>query len=122
MKRLKKLLKNQLVGIIGGASFFVPALVLERLQFNTVALVLYIFALVFAGTGVAFDAIRGILRRDLLDEKFLMTVAAVGAMIIGEHSEGVAVMIFFLIGEFFEHKAVEKVADADTPRRSNGHP
>ena len=108
MKGLKKLLKNQLLGIAIGLSFFLPAIILERLEFNTVSLVLYIFALVFAGAGVMLDAIRGILRRDLLDEKFLMSIAAIGAMIIGEHSEGVAVMIFFLIGEFFEHKAVAK--------------
>ena len=108
MKKLRRLLKNQLFGIISGTAFFVPALLLERLEFNTVALVLYIFALVFAGAGVMLDAVRGILRRDLLDEKFLMSIAAIGAMIIGEHSEGVAVMIFFLVGELFEHKAVAK--------------
>ena len=108
MKKLKKLLKNRLLGIIAGAAFFIPALVLEGLKFDTVALVLYIFALIFAGAGVFSDAIRGIMRRDLLDEKFLMSIAAIGAMIIGEHSEGVAVMIFFLVGEYFEHKAVER--------------
>lgn len=107
-KRIKKLLKNELFGIAGGALFFIPALVLEWLKFDTGALVLYIFALIFAGIGVFLDAVRGILRRDLLDEKFLMTVASVGAMIIGEHSEGVAVMLFFLVGEYFEHRAVEK--------------
>ncbi len=107
-KRIKKLLKNELFGIAGGALFFIPALVLEWLKFNTGALVLYVLALVCAGAGVFYDAVRGILRRDLLDEKFLMTVASVGAMIIGEHSEGVAVMIFFLVGEYFEHRAVEK--------------
>ena len=108
MKKLRRLIKNRLFGIISGAAFFIPAILLERLEFNTVALVLYIFALVFSGAGVMLDAIRGILRRDLLDEKFLMSIAAIGAMIIGEHSEVVAVMIFFLIGELFEHKAVAK--------------
>ena len=108
MKRVKKLIKNELFAIIGGLSFFLSALVCEVFEFNTVALVFYIFALIFSGAGVMLDAIRGILRRDLLDEKFLMSIAAVGAMIIGERSEGVAVMIFFLIGEFFEHRAVAK--------------
>jgi len=107
-KRIKKLFKNELFGIAGGALFFIPALVLEWLKFNTGAIVLYVLALVCAGAGVFYDAVRGILRRDLLDEKFLMTVASVGAMIIGEHSEGVAVMLFFLVGEYFEHRAVEK--------------
>ena len=108
MKKLKKLLKSELFGIISGLCFFIPALILEGLKFDTVALVLYIFALVFAGGRVFIGAVRGILRRDLLDEKFLMSIAAIGAMIIGECSEGVAVMLFFLVGEYFEHKAVAK--------------
>ena len=108
MKKLRKLIKNELFGIITGAALFIPALVLEELEFNTGALVLYVLALLFAGIGVFFDAIRGILRRDLLDEKFLMSIAAIGAMLIGEHSEGVAVMLFFLVGEYFEHRAVAK--------------
>ena len=107
-KKIRKLIKNELFGIITGAALFIPALVLERLKFNTGSLVLYILALLFAGFGVFHDALRGIMRRDLLDEKFLMTVASIGAMIIGEHSEGVAVMLFFLVGEYFEHRAVAK--------------
>ena len=108
IKKLRKLIKNELFGIITGAALFIPALVLERLEFNTGSLVLYILALLFAGFGVFFDALRGILRRDLLDEKFLMSIASIGAMIIGERSEGVAVMLFFLVGEYFEHRAVAK--------------
>ena len=108
MKNLRKLIKNELLGIITGTALFIPALVLERLEFNTGSLVLYVLALIFAGMGVFSDALRGILRRDLLDEKFLMSIASIGAMIIGERSESVAVMLFFLVGEYFEHKAVVK--------------
>ena len=108
MRKLKKLIKNELFGIVSGICFFVPALMLEWLEFGAGALVLYILALIFAGGRIFVGAIRGILRRDLLDEKFLMSIAAVGAMIIGECSEGVAVMIFFLVGEYFEHRAVAK--------------
>ena len=108
IKKLRKLAKNELFGIITGSALFIPALVLERLKFNTGALLLYVLALLFAGFGVFHDALRGIMRRDLLDEKFLMTVASIGAMIIGERSEGVAVMLFFLVGEYFEHRAVAK--------------
>ncbi len=108
MKALKKLLNNELFGILSGLLFFLPALILEGLEFDTGALVLYILSLAFAGGRVFIGAVRGILRRDLLDEKFLMSIAAIGAMIIGECSEGVAVMLFFLVGEYFEHKAVAK--------------
>lgn len=69
---------------------------------------LYLVALVVAGGEVFVDAIRGILRRDLLDERFLMSIASVGAMIVREWSEGVAVMIFFLVGQTFEHYAVRR--------------
>jgi Cd2+/Zn2+-exporting ATPase len=69
---------------------------------------LYIVALIISGGEVFFGAVKGILRRDLLDEKFLMSLASIGAMIVGEWSEGVAVMLFFLIGETFEHHAVRK--------------
>lgn len=69
-------------------------------------IVLYSLALLATGITVWIDAVRGILRRDLLDEKFLMTIASFGAFAIGEYREGVAVMLFFLIGEYFEHRAV----------------
>jgi len=108
MKAVLKLIKNELFGIITGTLFFIPAIILETLEFDTGALVLYVLALSFAGIGVMLDALRGILRRDLLDEKFLMSIASVGAIVIGERSEGVAVMLFFLVGEYFEHKAVAR--------------
>ena len=69
---------------------------------------LYLVALAVAGGEVFVDAIRGILRKDLLDERFLMSIASVGAMIVREWSEGVAVMIFFLVGQTFEHYAVRR--------------
>ncbi len=107
MKKIIPLLTSELSRIILGAVLFILAIILDR-PFPTTALVLYIIALIIAGMPVFFGAVRGILRRDLLDEKFLMSIASVGAMILGEYSEGVAVMLFFLVGEYFEHKAVAK--------------
>lgn len=72
------------------------------------SLALYILALLCVGLSVARDALRGLLRRDLLDEKFLMCVAAVGAMCIGEYAEAVAVMLFFSVGEYFQSRAVRR--------------
>ncbi len=108
MKNIIDFLKGELGRIISGAVFFASALVFEFLKLDTVSLILYILALILAGGAVFIDAIRGILRRDLLDEKFLMSIASIGAMIVGERSEGVAVMLFFLVGEYFEHKAVSR--------------
>lgn len=108
MKSVVKFAKNELARIFIGCVLFAAAFVAERLEVRTAALVLYVLALLVAGIPVFFDAVRGILRRDLLDEKFLMSIASIGAMIVGEWSEGVAVMLFFLVGEFFEHKAVAR--------------
>ena len=111
MKKIK-FPSRELSNIILGASLFVIALVLDFVFEGTslalLSTVTYILALLVSGYTVFFDAVRGILRRDLLDEKFLMCIASVGAMIIGDMSEGVAVMLFFLVGEYFEHKAVRK--------------
>ena len=108
MKKAFVFLKSEIGRILLGFLFFVPALFLELALKMKISLYLYLAALIAAGSKVFLDAIRGIIRRDFLDEKFLMTIASVGAMIVGEWSEGVAVMLFFLVGEFFEHKAVAK--------------
>ena len=108
MKRLLNFLKSDVAKIICALIFFISALFFEQKVSIYGSFALYIVALVICGGRVFADAVRGILRRDLLDEKFLMSIASIGAMIVGEWSEGVAVMLFFLIGETFEHHAVRK--------------
>ncbi len=107
-KKLKKLLKSDSFKISTSLSFFSAGLIFGIFGFEIASLVLYILALVLSGAGVFIDAVKGLLRLDPLDEKFLMSIAAIGAMIVGEWSEGAAVMIFYLIGESFEHRAVRK--------------
>lgn len=72
------------------------------------SLAVYILALAAVGWPVLLDAVRGILRRDLLDEKFLMCIASIGAMCIGDYTEAVAVMLFYCVGEYFQERAVKK--------------
>ena len=60
------------------------------------------------GYDVLWDAIRNILRGQVFDEQFLMALATIGAFAIGEYPEGVAVMLFFQIGEWFQGIAVGK--------------
>ena len=108
MKKLFDFLKTDIARIVLGLIFFVSALILEQNAFGYGSLALYISALLISGYSVFFDAVRGIIRRDLLDEKFLMSIASIGAMIVGEWREGVAVMLFFLVGETFEHYAVRR--------------
>lgn len=112
MKKILSFFRSELGRIFIGLLFFVTALLFDYLDryasFSLRAFVFYIIALLVCGLPVFSDAVRGILRRDLLDEKFLMSIASVGAIIVGEASEGVAVMLFFLVGEYFEHRAVAK--------------
>ena len=108
MKRLLNSFKSEVFLIIFGASLFLASIIIEGLKYPVLATILYIITLFVCGFRVFIDAIRGILRLDFLDEKFLMSIASVGAMIIGEYTEGVAVMLFFLVGEYFEHKAVRR--------------
>ncbi|MDE6731949.1 MAG: cadmium-translocating P-type ATPase [Oscillospiraceae bacterium] len=61
-----------------------------------------------AGYDVLWKALRNIAHGHVFDENFLMTVASIGAMIIGEYSEGAAVMIFYQVGELFQSVAVGK--------------
>ena len=108
MKRIVKLFKSEIARVIIGAVLFVLALILEQTLFKYASLPFYILALAIVGGEVFVGAVKGILRRDLLDEKFLMSIASIGAMIVDEWSEGVAVMLFFLVGQIFEHRAVRK--------------
>ena len=61
-----------------------------------------------SGYHVAIEAVGGIFRGQLLDENFLMTVASIGAFVLGDFAEGAAVMLFFRIGEQFEEYAVNR--------------
>ncbi len=65
-------------------------------------------ALAVTGSGVMWEAVRGIFRGHILDETFLMSIASIGAFILGEYAEGVAVMLFYLVGEYCEHRAVRR--------------
>lgn len=108
MKRLISFVKGDVGKIVIALVFFVSALIVEQNANPYAALALYLIALAISGGGVFIGAVKGLIRRDLLDEKFLMSLASIGAMIVGEWSEGVAVMLFFLVGETFEHYAVRR--------------
>jgi Cd2+/Zn2+-exporting ATPase len=106
---MRKHIENPIVRIAISAVLLLFAILFDKVLHWTIpAIVIYILALLCAGLEVFINAVRGILRGDLLDEKFLMSVASIGAMILGEYNEGVAVMLFFLIGETFEKTAVKK--------------
>ena len=69
---------------------------------------LYLAAYLFIGWKILLTSAKNILKGNFFDENFLMSTATVGALIIGEYPEAVAVMLFYQIGMFFEDMAVEK--------------
>lgn len=71
-------------------------------------LVLLLTAYLTAGYDVLYNALRGIGRGQLFDESFLMSVATIGAVVIGEYAEAAAVMVFYQLGEWFQSYAVGK--------------
>ena len=106
--KLWAFLRRDIVKIVGGFALFVAALLFDYFELFVPALVFYILTLLFSGFEVFYEAILGIFRRDIFDEKFLMSIGAIGALIIGKGSEGCAVMLFFIVGEYFEHLAVSR--------------
>ncbi len=66
----------------------------------------YLLAYIISGYDVLKNAVAGISRKDFFSENFLMSIATLGAFVIGEFPEAVGVMLFFKVGEYFEDRAV----------------
>ena len=97
--------KFRLPLIIGSIITFLLLIILELpVVIETIGYLL-IYALI--GYDVLFNAIRNIFNGEWFDESFLMSIATIGAIAIGEYPEAAAVMIFYQVGEYFQDKAVE---------------
>ena len=90
----------------------VAAILLAALHFNPaegiLKLILYLIPYLIIGYDILRKAVLGIVHGEVFDENFLMAVATVGAICLGEYAEGVAVMLFYQIGELFQAVAVGK--------------
>ena len=69
---------------------------------------IYLISYIIVGGDIIKRAIRNISRGKVFDENFLMSIATIGAMLIGEYPEGIAVMLFYQVGELFQSYAVDK--------------
>lgn len=107
-KQKKMLVRIIISAVIFAAGLFVPETeeLFSILWF--VRLGVFLAAYFTAGWDILWKAIRNIAHGHVFDENFLMTIASIGAMVIGEYSEGVAVMIFYQVGELFQSVAVGK--------------
>jgi len=100
-------MKKRLARIITGGILFVLGMVLKT-DNNYVEFGIYLAGYVIAGGDIVIRAVKNIFRGQVFDENFLMSVATIGAFIIGEYPEGVAVMLFYQVGELFQSYAVDK--------------
>lgn len=91
--------------IIIGAVVFAAAIIIniEWLQ-----IAMFVISYVIVGGDVVKRAVRNIFKGQVFDENFLISIASIGAFLIGEYPEGVAVMLFYQVGELFQSYAVGK--------------
>ena len=92
--------------LLGGGLFLLGLLLRQSLGWA--ALLVSLAAYVVLGREVVVTALKNLVRGHVFDENFLMSLATIGAFCIGEYPEAVGVMLFYRVGEFFEHKAVER--------------
>ena len=88
-----------------GAAICVTAMFIS---YSYISVVLYLVSYVIIGFPVFKKAIRNVFSGNFLDENFLMLIASLGAFCLKEYTEGVAVVLFYGIGELFEKHAVRK--------------
>lgn len=103
---MNKKQKKMLIRIIASAALMVMFSLLPVEGWLRFILFMIPYGLI--GYDILVKAVKGILNRQVFDENFLMAVATVGAIVLGEYSEGVAVMLFYQIGELFQSYAVGK--------------
>lgn len=110
-KKQKKVLIRIMVSLVLMIVLeFIPfsLLPLEQPYINIMQLSCYMAPYLIIGYDILKKAFKGIKNKQIFDENFLMAVATVGAILLGEYKEGVAVMLFYQIGELFQSYAVGK--------------
>ena len=91
-----------------GGGLFLTGLVLERFGLDWIAKAVFLGAYLVLGLPVLKTAWGNLTRGHVFDENFLMSIATLGAFCINEFPEAVGVMLFYRVGEYFEHRAVER--------------
>ncbi|RDY30527.1 cadmium-translocating P-type ATPase [Lachnotalea glycerini] len=109
-------MKNQLQNIVIAAIVFLVGTILPTIiSINSnIELIIFLAAYVIIGRDIVKRAVKNILSGQVFDENFLMSIATIGAFLVGEYPEGVAVMLFYQVGELFQAYAVEKSRNSIT--------
>ncbi|MDD2494159.1 MAG: heavy metal translocating P-type ATPase [Tissierellia bacterium] len=98
-------MERRLRRILIAAAIFTAALIIN-IEF--IKIILFLISYLIVGGDIIKGAFKNILKGQVFDENFLMGIASIGAFAIGEYPEGVAVMLFYQIGELFQSYAVDK--------------
>ena len=101
-------LGGELLGILSGAALFILGLILDGIGLKWPMIVCCVAAYLILGRDVVATALKNLTRGHVFDENFLMSIATIGAFCIGEYPEAVGVMLFYRVGTYFEHRAVER--------------
>ena len=99
---------NSLTGILLGAGLFLLGLILDNFDLKWPMIGCCVAAYLILGWDVVFTALKNLTKGHIFDENFLMSIATIGAFCIGEYPEAVGVMLFYRVGTYFEHRAVER--------------
>ncbi len=99
--------KTLVIRLVSGGLLFLAALFAESYN-KYIGTALFIISYIILGYDIVLHALKNILNGKVFDENFLMSVASIGAFIIGEHPEAVAVMLFYQVGEALQEKAAAK--------------
>ena len=91
-----------------GAGLFAVGLLLNLIGLDIGGALVFVAGYIVLGREILATAWKNLTRGHVFDENFLMSVATLGAFCIGEFPEAVGVMLFYRVGEYFEHKAVER--------------
>lgn len=106
----KKEQRRDLTVIMAGAVLFMAGMISGHISGVPAAIpaAIQILAYLILGAEILLTAGKNILKGQVFDENFLMSIATIGAVVIGQFEEAVGVMLFYRVGEFFEHIAVER--------------
>ena len=105
-RKIDKSERLQLIGLIAGAVFFAAGLIFSLPAPYEFAI--FFISFLLTGSEVFVKSIKNILRGKVFDENFLMSIATVGAFILGDYPEGAAVMLFYQVGELLQDIAVNR--------------
>lgn len=96
--------KKQIIKFVIGISFAIAGVLTKDIM----SLIFFIASYLVIGGDILFVAGKNIMRGQVFDENFLMSIATIGAFIIGEYPEAIGVMLFYQVGELFQELAVNK--------------